>query len=309
MKNRLQSIHDAIKTNLRVLKVEGNVVTISVDKKWSKNVFASCKLPKARMFTRGKWKAVPQDELIDMICKSLNRHAPPPPQATMNPEPYICLFGECRGEIHWLHQVTADDGSWQPYADFERQKLFELRSQMNHVGLSGRYCYFLMSKNKSKTYWSSDTISYSGFDYNKDSESNRLLQRALFLKAVCNREGVEWLHQERNRKCYRCPCWESCCCDCHKAVDTPIKCLLAGHCVQHQCKEAELARWEKQHDVAGCAGDSTVEDCPKGCDCPCKCHGPATGGYILPLGLSDTERKRLISAIEDAIRHHYKKRQ
>lgn len=121
----------------------------------------------------------------------------PFPQVTMRCEPYIAIKGPRVGEIEWFEGKTPtgasvklymDDGEiWQPYADFERGKLKELG------GVIAVYDHGYATRG----YHSEDLIRYSGKDYDRDSESGRLLARARFLKAVCEREQVEWLPKEQ----------------------------------------------------------------------------------------------------------------
>lgn len=140
-------------------------------------------------------------------------------------ELYICKRGSEAGEIRRLHtpcnpsELSTD--MWQLYADFEREKLKELG------GTEFRFWWSIPKRNKklcpdSRTpayfwesgdyrgTWNSNIISYSADDYMADSESSRLLKRAEFLKAVCQREGVEWLPQENPDSCNRCACGEIC---------------------------------------------------------------------------------------------------
>lgn len=118
-------------------------------------------------------------------------------------EPYICIKGQDAGAIEWFN--TNPDQAywegklgpcWQRYADFEREKLKELGNNQihKHGGIDSSEAFTLFSRNT--LYYSSGLISYSAADYDQDSESGRLLMRAEFLKAVCEREGVEWLPLE-----------------------------------------------------------------------------------------------------------------
>jgi len=112
------------------------------------------------------------------------------------------------GRIEWREENNAinvypDETYWMPYAKFEREKLKELGN--------GR---IYMPEEEGKSYklvWDGDSrwvrernkkglghlIEYSREDYDKDSESNRLRERARFLKAVCEKEGVEWLPHKK----------------------------------------------------------------------------------------------------------------
>lgn len=119
-------------------------------------------------------------------------------------EPYICIIGPTAGEIWWwnsdgqcVYEGCIDkkvDECWMPYADFEREKLKELRGKLVDVNFSGDY-QLRLDRRGSTFYTSEFETLYRG--YLADSESNRLLKRAEFLKAVCEKEGVEWLPQDR----------------------------------------------------------------------------------------------------------------
>lgn len=153
-------------------------------------------------------------------------------------EPYICTKGSDTGQIHWYTQVPAY--GWIPYADFERGKLKELDNvKTAYCGFQGitiscKDCYWVLLSRKDCAdnkctfpwqtlqgdragekqhchhYGSADLIGYKPSDYDKDSESSRLLKRAEFLKAVCKKEGVEWVPKEKCRYislcCDRDPC-------------------------------------------------------------------------------------------------------
>lgn len=119
-------------------------------------------------------------------------------------EPYICIKGPKAGEIEWktsfcmkLGVPIGDDtgNRWKPYADFEREKIKELSKEKrwrlwleDDIGWclgtgKGAYCH----------YDSSSLTNYFSYDWRDASESSRTLKRAEFLKAVCEKEGVEWL--------------------------------------------------------------------------------------------------------------------
>ncbi len=127
-------------------------------------------------------------------------------------EPYICIKGPRLGEIESYEQYPLipnglvylskdcsemrmlDLSEWKRYADFEREKL---------KGLDG---HFVIDKlgirflGVRSFLWSNDLIRYCGVDYENDSESNRLLARARFLKAVCEKENVPWLPQSEQQQ-------------------------------------------------------------------------------------------------------------
>jgi|CXWL01.1.fsa_nt_gi hypothetical protein len=118
-------------------------------------------------------------------------------------EPYIAIKGPRAGEIGWFDDSDgfncSSEEPWQPYADFEREKLTGLcdkNCDMMAVGLSLRMGYFLGFDDDSGMHEiisSDELIDYCGCKYLKDSESSRLLKRAEFLKAVCEKENVPWL--------------------------------------------------------------------------------------------------------------------
>ena len=116
------------------------------------------------------------------------------------------------GEIEWFVETNGGqhknilqsmNGSvhskelWSEYADFEREKLKELGKKRTekcwlYSSLSDTY---IVGWNTigAPVYLANFLIDYSMEDYRSDSESNRLLKRVKFLKAVCEKEGVEWL--------------------------------------------------------------------------------------------------------------------
>ncbi len=102
-------------------------------------------------------------------------------------DPYICVEGPRVGEIAWFEKGRVcgpDSGWWQEYAYFERVKLKELRADCIMPWTLSPYSVL--------KYTSGERIGYSFKEYDKDTESSRLLKRAEFLKAVCEKEGVEW---------------------------------------------------------------------------------------------------------------------
>ena len=97
-------------------------------------------------------------------------------------EPYIDVRNGC---IDWFtpgpvtpHHV--------PYADFEREKMVKLRWRF--VEMRCGWGFYLTDALNSNV-----LLDYSMSDLEHDPESSRLLKRAEFLKAVCEKEGVEWL--------------------------------------------------------------------------------------------------------------------
>lgn len=121
-------------------------------------------------------------------------------------ESYICISGERAGEIEWFsaidHRYVDSFGEyhtkgvrWRVYADFERQKLRELGVVGGFVQILSAGLTVEISKagsTRAKRYWADELIGYDKDSYGDDTESNRLLKRAEFLKAVCEREGLEW---------------------------------------------------------------------------------------------------------------------
>lgn len=137
----------------------------------------------------------------------------------MKAEPYIITKGPRAEEIYWVREgdECADGEEWgEPYADFEREKLVDLKSislevdfEMETGGFGYRLKVFdkyVGLQPKFRIYYSFYVIRYTTNDWHKDSESNRLLKRAEFLKAVCEREGIEWLPKptDKQEKCNDC---------------------------------------------------------------------------------------------------------
>jgi hypothetical protein len=114
-------------------------------------------------------------------------------------EPYICIKGELQGEIKWYevdetgpyrlgmnNLVMRPVGTWHPYAVFERDKLQELASADKRIRLNDTHYELRLP---SRTYsWNLQGIT---------TEALLLLTRAAFLQDVCEKEGVEWLPQDR----------------------------------------------------------------------------------------------------------------
>ncbi len=114
-------------------------------------------------------------------------------------EPYICTKGSGAGTITWIdsaecYSIWINEYGAVPYADFEREKLAELWK--NTKGNQFNLVYHGIEFARGYTYlgyYSDDMIGFDANDYCDSSESSRLLKRAEFLKAVCEKEGVEWL--------------------------------------------------------------------------------------------------------------------
>jgi len=109
----------------------------------------------------------------------------------MRAEPYICKTGPKAGEIQWKQDWETWSENWQRYVDFEREKLRELDGFLVLLEFDGRYMFRSRFDMPVTCYDSQHLIGYS--EYLADTESNRLLKRAEFLKAVCEKVGVEWL--------------------------------------------------------------------------------------------------------------------
>src|SRR4051794_23223861 len=116
-------------------------------------------------------------------------------------EPYIFTSGRRAGRLTWLSGqpcsgrcsegcVNCDKGAIEPYADFEREKVKKLGYDFILVNANGFFTVHAGDPSK----WSLRLIGY-GHKVQDDSESSRVIKRAEFLKAVCEREGVEWLPQ------------------------------------------------------------------------------------------------------------------
>jgi hypothetical protein len=183
-------------------------------------------------------------------------------------EPYICIKGFNAGFIEWSKdgRMVNDNGDnltgqWIPYADFEREKLKELsrhdtrEPQYSEWKLfSGphsdkgafKICHTMSEFPCARTCaGSGELIGYTGEHFKADSESNRLLKRAEFLKAVCEKEGVEWLPTEKPEECCECEngkvkYWHKtekdvhwltdCPCDCHKPAPQTCECQRCSRC-------------------------------------------------------------------------------
>jgi len=117
-------------------------------------------------------------------------------------EPYIAIRGHLAGNIEYRDAALFQkkdgtwvcDGDWIPYADFEREKLRELGSVNEYIKAhEWGYSLGINLDDGVRILDSEVLIHYSHDCYEADSESSRLLNRAEFLKAVCEKEGVEWL--------------------------------------------------------------------------------------------------------------------
>jgi hypothetical protein len=130
-------------------------------------------------------------------------------------EPFICLNQSIKvaGTIEWFYPpiyegaphtghngCTMRDGDWMPYADFERERLNDLNNKRWPAGSYYAICLgssgFVLGE-----HGSARLIGYDTGDFKRDSESSRLLKRAEFLKAVCEKEGVDWLPESKLCRC------------------------------------------------------------------------------------------------------------
>lgn len=139
-------------------------------------------------------------------------------------EPYINLS---TGEIQWheciepmigngLREPTpapysfSKDGKCIPYADFEREKLRELGSRSGITRGTAGYCLSKKCDRLFDTAYMSKDMGYSTEQYEQDSESNRLLKRAEFLKDICEKEGVQFLPTVEESEQMKTCCIEGC---------------------------------------------------------------------------------------------------
>lgn len=176
-------------------------------------------------------------------------------------EPYICIKGTKAGTIEWFDDsdgfICDATEPWERYADFERERLKKLNADcvlvMNGYSYSGFYVY--CKAHGERCYYSNKVTGYSIDAYLADSESNRLIKRAEFLKAVCEKEGIKWLPTQK-KGCCPCPLegyelpadFLRCLCPCHETVevkheslygeDIPCNCGAKG---LHRCPMATPA--------------------------------------------------------------------
>lgn len=132
-------------------------------------------------------------------------------------EPYICIKGKQAGTIEWLQEdetgrpyeigeaseMVWPKGVWERYADFEREKLKALDSMPRNACSQSDFGELLTIGVDDRGFFvlgngSGDLIGYTEEQHTKDSESSRLLKRAEFLKAVCQKESIEWLPKQCN---------------------------------------------------------------------------------------------------------------
>ncbi len=78
---------------------------------------------------------------------------------------------------------------------------------MNGLSHNGYYVFTTLDSEHPLALYSNLVTGYTSDRYFADSETSRLLKRAEFLKAVCEKEGVGWLPTERGR-------WNPALCSC-----------------------------------------------------------------------------------------------
>ncbi len=191
-------------------------------------------------------------------------------------EPYICIKGPKSGNIRWVNYENDPGKDWQPYADFERVKLKELHTGM--IGFDWVSGYSLHVDEF--RYESKQFIGYSSHDFAKDSESYRLLKRAEFLKAVCEKEGVEWLpdcHEcDMIMEKKACACGEPFCQECmSKPKEEKCDTSTGKGCANVQNGRSNTFHWsacyERRVKCCGCYSSPT-RPCNDVIHCYCPCH-------------------------------------
>lgn len=136
-------------------------------------------------------------------------------------EPYICIKGPGMGDIRWMFRnadgrlwmmvagynqpsIVTDSGVWVRFDIFEREKLKEVCKAEIGISITAKgytIDYLPICVGKIIMYNSRELTGYADTDLYRDSESNRLLKRAEFLKAVCEKEGVEFLPKNCGSQC------------------------------------------------------------------------------------------------------------
>lgn len=155
-------------------------------------------------------------------------------------EPYICTNrgNPCYGNIHWLRDDYPSGGDWQPYADFEREKLKRLgkRGKTSHIYApgDGGQDGWQWTTGYGDSHFSGNLIGYDAKQYFADTESSRLLKRAEFLKAVCEKECIPWLPAPEGWKTLF-------------GASPPCKSTItnATHCSCSDCKKPELEECDR----------------------------------------------------------------
>ena len=186
-------------------------------------------------------------------------------------EPYI---DTTTGEIEWegLNNAVSVYNVWIRYADFEREKLRELGVRSGGIWLTAQGGYGL-SRCKNEMYREYLSHKLTGYsDYLEGSESNRLLKRAEFLKAVCEKEDIPWLsteeasrHPEREEvssvegqeKCKHCQAGKSHC-TCPKNAPW-IRGKIIHCCSRAKCQNMAAKKVEKV--FTGTATISVGDEC------------------------------------------------
>lgn len=189
----------------------------------------------------------------------------------MRADPYI---NKQTGEIQWFEMWEGKypqrmiggfrfniSGKWQPYADFEREKLKELGDAWIEIKDGGfKFMKQYQIARCGYIYESAVLTDYGIDEYCGDSESGRLLKRAEFLKAVCEKEGVEFLPKEKCchktwGECGLCLGFlpSECGCSCHKKnIITESKC---GHCTMGDPEKCVCHKKPEKPDNEGALQD------------------------------------------------------
>lgn len=148
-------------------------------------------------------------------------------------------------------------GTWQPYADFEREKLGDL--------FHGRDAIFSIENHSGGFYLlgyaSEELLGYDDRDCHDDSESSRLLNRAEFLKIVCEKEDVEWLPKEDGTCLY---IGHSMTCKCHKPEEPKEQLAIPN---EAQCLRTSGYMQPKEKCSCACHGFHCIIDTCDGCRC------------------------------------------
>jgi len=212
-------------------------------------------------------------------------------------EPYICLESKIYpiGDIQYLDVREAHtrrpfgrpdiyvnhDNTWQRYADFEREKLRELIGPVKiDIDYSGGYRLVreneisgpLMATEKTAKIWLSEKLTgYSTKDYKNDTEADRLLMRAEFLKAVCLKEGLSWPGVEEPKRISSGGVdldWGVYCPPAEKKETTASEetklgdfCSIIG--VSEATPEKGLTVWDYSRDATGADGNGELVLAPR----------------------------------------------
>ena len=169
-------------------------------------------------------------------------------------EPYICIRGSRLGEIRYApiasggknqkgndsdEWLLGNDCEWQEYADFERAKLREIFPKWD-VGVSVSSLGYCLHNDMGRAVFSSYRLTgYTPHEHFSDSESSRLLKRADFLNAVCEKEGVEWLPEAKECSPYDPQCKKEFCATHKRCIEKwygDHRCNECGQMGLHVCK-------------------------------------------------------------------------